>query len=84
MSLHQAINISKDLPECPTKEVNLQPPTGISCLIVGGGVGGLMTALECRRKGHSVRVVEKSPTPSTAGNYMALITFKYFKSQSKY
>jgi NADPH-dependent 2,4-dienoyl-CoA reductase/sulfur reductase-like enzyme len=67
MSLHHAIDLDRDLPEIPIKNVNFHPPTGISCLIVGAGVGGLTTALECRRKGHDVRVVERSPTPSTAG-----------------
>lgn len=36
------------------------PDTGISVLIVGGGIGGLMCALECWRKGHQVRVLERS------------------------
>ena len=36
------------------------PDTGISMLIVGGGIGGLMCALECWRKGHQVRVLERS------------------------
>lgn len=67
MSLHQAIDLDRDLPDFSTKNVNFHPPTGISCLIVGAGVGGLTTALECRRKGHDVRVVERSPSPSTAG-----------------
>jgi monoamine oxidase len=72
MSLHQVIDLDRDLPEFSTKQVNFHPPTGISCLVVGAGVGGLMTALECRRKGHSVQVVERSPAPSTAGNSIAL------------
>jgi heterodisulfide reductase subunit A-like polyferredoxin len=77
MSLHQTIDLDRDLPDFPTKRVDLHPPTDISCLIVGAGVGGLTTALECRRKGHSVRVVERSPAPSTAGN--SIITFNYSK-----
>lgn len=67
MGLHQAIDLDRDLPTIPTEKVKFHPPTGISCLIVGAGVGGLTAALECRRKGHSVRVVERSPIPSTAG-----------------
>lgn len=73
MSLHQAVDLDRDLSECSLKGVNFHPPTGISCLIVGAGVGGLMTALECVRKGHSVRVVERSPAPSTAGNSITSI-----------
>jgi len=36
-----------------------QPTTGISVLIIGAGVGGIMSALECWRKGHTVRIVEQ-------------------------
>ncbi|KAI1452347.1 FAD/NAD(P)-binding domain-containing protein, partial [Annulohypoxylon moriforme] len=36
------------------------PPTGTKALIVGAGVGGLMTALECWRKGIDVEVIEKA------------------------
>jgi NADPH-dependent 2,4-dienoyl-CoA reductase/sulfur reductase-like enzyme len=49
------------------EKVKFHPPTGISVLVVGAGVGGLMSALECRRKGHDVRVIERTPEPSTAG-----------------
>jgi NADPH-dependent 2,4-dienoyl-CoA reductase/sulfur reductase-like enzyme len=80
MSLHQTIDLDRDLPNILTRNFNFHPSTGISCLIVGAGVGGLTTALECRRKGHSVRVVERSPTPSTAGNSISPITFKPFES----
>ncbi|OKL60217.1 hypothetical protein UA08_04833 [Talaromyces atroroseus] len=72
MSLHQAIDLNRDLPGVSATQVNFHPPTGISCLVVGAGVGGLMTALECRRKGHSVRVVERSPAPSTAGDFFSI------------
>lgn len=74
MSLHQAIDLDRDLPSIPNDDVKFHPPTGISCLIVGAGVGGLTTALECRRKGHSVRVVERSSSPSTAGIPTYLLT----------
>ena len=47
--------------------VKFEPPSGLSILVVGAGVGGLFSALECRRKGHSVRVIERYPSPSTAG-----------------
>ena len=67
MSFHKQIDLSDRLQRLSTDKVNFHPPTGISVLIVGAGVGGLMAALECRRKGHNVRVVERSPTPSTQG-----------------
>lgn len=46
---------------------NRYKSSGISVLIVGAGVGGLMAALECSRKGHEVRVIEKTLTPDIAG-----------------
>ena len=45
------------------------PDTGISILIVGAGVGGLMTALEGWRKGFQVRVLERSPCEVTTGTW---------------
>ncbi len=43
------------------------PPSGIDVIVVGAGIGGLLTALECWRKGHNVSVLEKSPTLSHLG-----------------
>lgn len=42
-------------------------PSNISALIVGAGVAGLMAGLECWRKGHNVRIIEKSPARLTSG-----------------
>lgn len=67
MSFQKQVDLSDTLQGLSTEKINFHPPTGISVLVVGAGVGGLMAALECRRKGHDVRVVEKSPTPSTQG-----------------
>jgi 2-polyprenyl-6-methoxyphenol hydroxylase-like FAD-dependent oxidoreductase len=50
--------------------VKRHPETGISVLVVGAGVGGLVTALECWRKGHEVQIVEKTPEPETEGKYL--------------
>ncbi|KAJ5156319.1 hypothetical protein N7492_009122 [Penicillium capsulatum] len=44
------------------------PASNISTLIVGAGVGGLMAGLECWRKGHSVRIIERSPVRLTSGD----------------
>ncbi|KAA8648032.1 FAD-dependent oxidoreductase [Aspergillus tanneri] len=33
--------------------------TGISILVVGGGIAGLTFAIEAHRKGHNVRVIEQ-------------------------
>lgn len=43
------------------------PSTGISVLIIGAGVGGIMTALECWRKGHDVRILERGSGPVETG-----------------
>jgi monoamine oxidase len=43
------------------------PDSGINVLIVGTGLAGLTAALECTRKGHNVRVLERSATINTAG-----------------
>ncbi|KAF2464735.1 FAD/NAD(P)-binding domain-containing protein [Lindgomyces ingoldianus] len=43
-------------------------PSGISVLITGGGVGGLLTALELWRRGCDVRVLERTNTTTTAGD----------------
>ncbi|KAF2209569.1 hypothetical protein CERZMDRAFT_46749 [Cercospora zeae-maydis SCOH1-5] len=53
-------------------EVKCAPPTGIDVLVVGAGVGGLATALECVRKGHSVRVVERSEAASAGGDMFTI------------
>lgn len=53
-------NSSGDIPD-------RYPLSGVSVLIVGGGVAGLMAGLECWRKGHSVRMIEKSSSRLVSG-----------------
>ena len=48
-------------------ELKRYPETGISVLVVGAGIGGLTAALECWRKGHSVRILERAPGPVYTG-----------------
>ncbi|KAL8951983.1 MAG: hypothetical protein Q9222_002075 [Ikaeria aurantiellina] len=48
------------------------PENGIKVLVVGAGVGGLMTALECWRKGLSVRVLERSAGPVYTGDNLTI------------
>ena len=43
------------------------PETSISVLIIGSGIGGLMSALECWRKGHSIQILERSAGPVYSG-----------------
>lgn len=48
-------------------EIPRHPLTNIDVLVVGAGPAGLYTALECWRKGHSPRVVERTHSLSSAG-----------------
>ena len=44
------------------------PETNINVLIVGAGYAGLMTALECWRKGHNVvGILERNSGPNYSG-----------------
>ncbi|RYC64210.1 hypothetical protein CHU98_g1986 [Xylaria longipes] len=47
--------------------VNRLSSTGISIIVAGGGIGGLMFALEAWRQGHDVRIFEKTPKLDTLG-----------------
>lgn len=53
------------------------PETGIEVVIAGAGIGGLWTALECWRKGHTVRIFDKTEGPVTAGEYTVVFTITY-------
>ncbi len=50
-----------------SKPVGSYPDSGIDVVIVGTGLAGLTAAIECVRKGHRVRVLERNPTINTAG-----------------
>lgn len=45
------------------------PSTGLKVIVVGGGPGGYLAALECWRKGHDVELVEKNDSNSPIGMY---------------
>lgn len=49
------------------KELGSYPDSGIDVLIVGTGLAGLSAAIECIRKGHNVRVLERGADINTAG-----------------
>ncbi|CAG7941447.1 unnamed protein product [Penicillium salamii] len=51
-----------------------QYDTGISILVVGGGIAGLTFAIEAHRKGHNVRVIERRPKGETFGEVIVITT----------
>lgn len=51
-----------------SKPLGSYPKTGIDVLVVGTGLAGLTAAIECTRKGHNVRVLERNSTINTAGD----------------
>ncbi|OQD99261.1 hypothetical protein PENSOL_c007G06773 [Penicillium solitum] len=48
--------------------------TGISILVVGGGIAGLSFAIEAHHKGHNVRVIERRPRGETFGEMIVITT----------
>ncbi|CAG9956894.1 unnamed protein product [Clonostachys rosea f. rosea IK726] len=54
--------------------MNRYPESGLSLLIVGGGIAGLAFAIEAYRKGHSVRVIERRPSFDDFGDLIAIQT----------
>ncbi|KAM0820863.1 putative FAD-binding domain-containing protein [Seiridium cardinale] len=64
-----------------SKPVGSYPPSGIDVLIVGTGLAGLTAAIECVRKGHNVRILERNQTINTAGDmyFMGLSATRFFK-----
>lgn len=57
------------------------PETGISVLIVGAGMGGLMAALECWRKGHTVvGILERNEGPVYSGT-LSTLAFLYSRAR---
>jgi NADPH-dependent 2,4-dienoyl-CoA reductase/sulfur reductase-like enzyme len=62
-------NWSKDPGELPRRHKE----THVDVLIVGAGFGGLLTALECWRKGHNVvGVLERGRGPNYSGTPQTL------------
>lgn len=37
------------------------PSSGVSVLVIGGGIAGLGFAIEAFRKGHQIRLIERRP-----------------------
>ncbi|KAH8879261.1 putative monooxygenase [Thozetella sp. PMI_491] len=58
--------------EAPSSDTQRYPPSGIAVLVVGAGPGGLFAALECWRKGHEVRIIERQTRQSIEGDFMTV------------
>ncbi|KAI1331392.1 FAD/NAD(P)-binding domain-containing protein [Xylariaceae sp. FL0255] len=67
------------------KPVGSYPPTGIDVLIVGTGLAGLTASIECVRKGHNVRVLERHDHINTLGDiyFMGHSATKFFRHWPK-
>ncbi|KAB2571165.1 Asperlicin C monooxygenase [Lasiodiplodia theobromae] len=48
------------------------PSSGLSALVIGGGIAGLSFAIEAYRKGHDVRIVDRRPNFDDYGDVIAL------------
>lgn len=59
--------IDRAAPGVEPQPVGSFPYSGIDIIIVGTGLAGLTAAIECTRKGHNVRVLERGHTINTAG-----------------
>jgi heterodisulfide reductase subunit A-like polyferredoxin len=64
-------------------DIHCDPPSGINVLIIGAGVGGLVAALECHRKGHNVRIWERSESAVAGGELRALPFLRPSPQQTK-
>ncbi|KAI0805218.1 hypothetical protein GGR55DRAFT_284199 [Xylaria sp. FL0064] len=63
------------------KPVGSYPQTGIDVLIVGTGLAGLTASIECTRKGHNVRMLERMDDINTAGDmyFMGHSAIQFFR-----
>jgi 2-polyprenyl-6-methoxyphenol hydroxylase-like FAD-dependent oxidoreductase len=64
-----------------SRPIGSYPKSGIDIVIVGTGFAGLTAAMECVRKGHSVRVLERNASINTTGDmyFMGLPATRFFK-----
>jgi len=59
------------------KMVGFYEKSGIDIIIVGTGFAGLTAALECTRKGHNVRLLERHSTTNMAGTSLDPLLNEY-------
>lgn len=69
------------MPSADPKPVGSYPSTGIDVLMVGTGVAGLTATIECIRKGHSMRLLERNVGINTVGMSQRDIEQKLFTEE---
>lgn len=67
------LSILHNTSKMESKPMGSYPKTGIEVHIIGTGFAGLTAALECTRKGHSVRIIERNETADYAGTRLELL-----------
>jgi hypothetical protein len=67
---HPVANGNGNLPDA--KPLGSYPSSGIDVLVVGTGLAGLTASIECVRKGHNVKVLERNSSINTAGEHCFL------------
>ncbi|KAK6082189.1 FAD binding domain protein [Seiridium cupressi] len=72
MPLEVTIENSSGRSSVPTQGVERSPPSGIDVIVVGGGPAGVYAALSCWRKGHNVRIIERSSVARTQGDFFTI------------
>jgi monoamine oxidase len=53
----------------------LEPQSGIDVLVVGAGLGGMVAAIELKRQGHNVSIIESKPKLEGLGS-LDLVTWR--------
>lgn len=78
---HTEGQTSHDRSILESRPIGSYPKSGIDIVIVGTGFAGLTAAMECVRKGHSVRVLERNASINTTGDmfFMGLAATRFFK-----
>lgn len=72
MSFHKDLSHSTQPAEAPQQQTTRSPPSGINVLVAGAGPAGVYAALCCWRKGHNVRIIERSPAARTQGDFFTI------------
>ncbi|KAH7232479.1 maackiain detoxification [Fusarium solani] len=60
------------IPQDDPRTMPRYPTSGVSVLVVGGGIAGLAFAIEAYRKGHEVKIIERRPDINDYGDLIAI------------